>query len=45
MSGCDAVLRWGESGLIHTHRALRSGRIELRNYSDPHSLNGGAACR
>ena len=31
MSGCDAVLRWGESRLIHTHRALRSGRIEHGN--------------
>src|SRR6516162_8227900 len=30
MSGCDAVLLWGESRLIHTHRALRSGRIEWR---------------
>src|SRR6516164_4645079 len=30
MSGCDAVLLWGESRLIHTHRALRSGRIEQR---------------
>ena len=30
MSGCDAVLRWGESRLIHIHRALRSGRIEQR---------------
>jgi hypothetical protein len=30
MSGCDAALRWGESRLIHTHRALRSGRIEQR---------------
>src|SRR6516162_149460 len=30
MSGCDAVSLWGESRLIHTHRALRSGRIEQR---------------
>ena len=30
MSGCDAVLRWGENRLIRTHWTLRSGRIEQR---------------
>ena len=30
MSGCDAVLRWGENRLIRTHLTLRYGRIEQR---------------